>query len=51
MPMEELFVDSMSNNEFAGRQFLYPVPEPATILLLALGVARLAHSMRLRPRS
>jgi hypothetical protein len=37
MLMEELFVPSMSNNEFAGRQFLYPfvVPEPDAVWLLA----------------
>jgi hypothetical protein len=44
MVMEELFVPILSNNEFAGRQFLYPfvVPEPALVWLvapLALAVA------------
>lgn len=46
MLMEELFVSSMSNNEFAGRQFLYPVPEPALGGLVALAVAALAPALR-----
>ncbi len=30
---------SLQNDDFAGRQFLYPVPEPAAVALLALAVA------------
>jgi hypothetical protein len=30
---------SLQNDDFAGRQFLYPVPEPAAAALLALAVA------------
>jgi hypothetical protein len=47
MMMEEAyFISSMSNNEFAGRQFLYPVPEPALGGLAALAAAALAPSLR-----
>lgn len=38
----------LQNDDFAGRQFLYPVPEPGTGAMLLTGVAMLALVGRLR---
>ena len=36
----------LRNDDFAGRQFLYPIPEPATATLLGLGVLALLYRKR-----
>lgn len=50
MLMEELSVARLSNNEVAGRQFLYPVPEPVLGSLLGLALGALAGSLSRRGR-
>ena len=43
--------EKLGNDDFAGRQFLYPVPEPATGWMLLAGSATLSLLVRLRARS
>lgn len=38
----------LQNDDFAGRQFLYPVPEPGTGAMLLVGVAALSLLVRVR---
>lgn len=39
----------LRNDDFAGRQFLYPIPEPATTTLLGMGLLALLNLKRARP--